>query len=145
MLELTDDVRESLLLITEKFKYRPLPKYIKNTAYELYNANLNDFDTERQATINGVLFCNKFNRVVVGDYGAFLEIDESDLLVELIIPESQKWRYDIEYLKRRELNIKYRWLEYKGLKVYHQVATVKYADYLPNMFYISVLDFDTLS
>lgn len=86
--------------------------------------------------------CLRWNRVVVGDYGAYLEIDEKDLLVGLDVPPEQAWRLDEEYIASRKLSIKYHWLTFRGVKVYHQVDTVKYADYRPGKYYISVLEFD---
>lgn len=86
--------------------------------------------------------CLRWNRVVIGDYGAYLEIDEKDLLVGLDVPPEQAWRLDEEYIASRKLSIKYHWLTFRGVKVYHQVDTVKYADYRPGKYYISVLEFD---
>ncbi|AXF51097.1 hypothetical protein MLDJOKPK_00141 [Salmonella phage SPAsTU] len=128
--------------LAERYKYRPLPKKVREEALSVYRQALNGFDRPRQATINGVLLCERWNRVVIGDYGAYLEIDESELLVQLSVPAEQAWRFDEEYLARRGLNIKYHWLTYAGVKVYHQVATVKYADYKPGKYYISVIEFD---
>lgn len=86
--------------------------------------------------------CLRWNRVVIGDYGAYLEIDEKDLLVGLDVPPEQAWRLDEEYIASRKLSIKYHWLTFRGVKVYHQVDTVKYADYRLGKYYISVLEFD---
>lgn len=74
--------------------------------------------------------------------GVYLEIDEKDLLVGLDVPPEQAWRLDEEYIAGRKLSIKYHWLTFRGVKVYHQVDTVKYADYRPGKYYISVLEFD---
>ena len=43
---------------------------------------------------------------------------------------------------KRVLNVKYVWLEYQGVKVYYQLGTVNYADYLINHYYVSVLELD---
>lgn len=135
-------VRSYIDELVEKYKYRPLPKKVSEEARALYNANLNGFEIKRTTNIQGVPFCTRYNRVVVGDYGAYLEIEEKDLIQALTIPEKQKWRYNEEYVKSKDLSLKYYWLEYEGIKVYHQIAKVKYADYKPNKFYVSVLDFD---
>lgn len=128
--------------LADKYKYRPLPKQVKVEAHTLYQNNLNGFDKKRDTLIDGRPFCKDYERVVVGDYGAYVEIKEGDVIQPLTVPEKQKWRYDVEYLKSKNINIKYHWLECGDCKVYHQVATVKYADYKPGFYYVSVTSFD---
>ncbi|VFR10507.1 hypothetical protein SPFM17_00026 [Salmonella phage SPFM17] len=128
--------------LVARYRYRPLPKKVREEALSVYQQHLNGFDKVRAATIGGVSVCLRWNRVVVGDYGAYLEIDEKDLLVGLDVPPEQAWRLDEEYIAGRKLSIKYHWLTFRGVKVYHQVDTVKYADYRPGKYYISVLEFD---
>lgn len=131
--------------LTDKYKYRPLPKTVKEEAHKLYRDNLNGFDKKRDTLIDGRPFCKGYERVVVGDYGAFVEVKECDLLQPLTVPDKQKWRYDTDYLKSKDISIKYYWLVWGKHKVYHQVATVSYADYKPNFYYISVSSFDAPS
>lgn len=128
--------------LADKYKYRPLPKTVKEEAHKLYRENLNGFEKKRDTLIDGRPFCKDYERVVVGDYGAYVEIKEGDIIQPLTVPEKQKWRYDKEYLEKKNITIKYYWLEWNGHKVYHQVAGVKYADYKPGFYYISVTAFD---
>ena len=80
--------------------------------------------------------------MVAGDYGAYLEFTPEQLLVELVVTPGQEWRTDSEYIAERGLNVKYVWLEYQGVKVYCQLGTVNYADYLVDHYYVSVLELD---
>lgn len=130
--------------ISIKYKYKPLSKDNKEIYHKLYKDNLNGFNCKRNLNINNVKIANNYERVVIGDYGAYVEIAKGDLIIDLIIPENQKWRFDTKFLKDRNLNIKYLWYEYNGYKVYLQTDTVAYADYKPGFYYISVLYFDVL-
>ena len=56
--------------------------------------------------------------------------------------KGQEWRLDTKYIADRNLKPKYVWLEYGSVKVYLQLDRVKYADYKPNYFYISIHEFD---
>lgn len=81
--------------------------------------------------------------MVVGDYGAYVEFAAGQLLSSLEMPPSQAWRLNADYVAAKGLSIKYHhYTTLNQVMVYHQVATVKYADYKPGYYYISVLDFD---
>lgn len=79
-----------------------------------------------------------YERVVIGDYGAYLEIAEDKMLISsLRCRPGQEYRMDDPRYKD---HVKYWWLQPVGgaeIKVYFQLKTVKYADYRPGMFYIS--------
>lgn len=141
--------RANVLAVLEycvgRWKYRPLPKLVSVEARAFYAKVLNGFEQpeKRALTLRNckTLIASDYDRVVIGDYGAYVEFSEEHLLQELQVRKGQEWRLDQQYLDSRGLNIKYLWLECNGVKVYKQVATVKYADYLAGKFYISVLDF----
>lgn len=135
-------VRFFLQGIESKFNYRPLPKYIRQDALDFYKNNLNGFDKTRSLEIKGVLFARRYNRIVIGDYGAWVEIEPDDILQPLHVPSGQEWRLDARYCTENNISLKYHWYEYQKVKVYRQFDTVKYADYVPGKFYVSVLDFD---
>ncbi len=139
------DVNSFIQQLVDKYKYRPLPKAVKGDAHAFYHDNLNGFDKKRDLLIDGRPFAMTYERIVVGDYGAYVEIKETDLLQPLTVPENQKWRLNEEYVKSKNITLKYYWLECQGKKVYHQIGGVKYADYKAGLFYISVTDFDTPS
>lgn len=138
-------VSEYIAKLVEKYKYRVLPKAVKQEAHDFYRSHLNGFESTRPLTINGELLAKKYNRVVVGDYGAYVEFEKDDLLLKLVVPAGQRWRYNDEYLLNNGLTIKYHWLQHRDVKIYHQVAGVKYADYIPGKMYVSVTAFDPLS
>lgn len=132
--------------LAARYKYRPLPLRggIRDDAYAFYRMDLNGFDGDvpREATIGGTRFCKKYDRIVIGYYGAYLEVSPEDIEVVLSVPPDQAWRQDTAYIESRKLNVKYRWFEYEGCKVYQQLDTVKYADYIPGKFYVGVHEFD---
>lgn len=143
--ELKSKIANQIEAYAAKYRYRPLPKKLKDEAYSSYALGYNGFDVVgKTPCIGGVRVAKGFERLVVGDYGPYLEFTEDQLLIKevLEIPSGQTWRLDSEYIKRLGLSIKYIWYQYGKVKVYHQLATVKYADYRPGYFYISTLDFD---
>jgi len=128
--------------LVDKYKYKKLsdtlseqaradhlkytPEYFKNdinSKYPLY-------------TLDNTLIAKAYDRLVVGDYGAFIEIDEEDINKEnLIIQKGQEYR-----LLEKYKNVKYLWLTAKdtsGIKIYHQKNIVTYADYRIGKYYIS--------
>ena len=74
-------------------------------------------------------------RLVVGDYGCFIEFDESCLACDTECAPGQAWRTQERWRKR----VKYLWLQPRGgvAKLYHQTRGVTYADYRPGMYYVS--------
>ena len=82
----------------------------------------------------GTLIGDGFTRVVIGDYGAYLEFDESQIQPDNI---KQKWAGEP---KRK---VKYIWMhtnDSDATKVYFQKDIVDYADYKVGMYYMDVLD-----
>lgn len=130
--------------LSNTYKYRPLNNELKEKYHKLYKDNLNGFETKRNLNINNIPIAKNYERIVIGDYGAYVEFLPEDLLVELEVTKGQEWRLDKEFIKKRNLNLKYEWYEYQGYKVYFQTNTVTYADYRPGYYYISVLYFDNL-
>jgi len=67
-----------------KYKYKKLPFAISEKAKKEYIESLPIFlnisgDLEfKILSKNGTLISNGYNRIVVGDYGAFLEFDNAD-------------------------------------------------------------------
>lgn len=89
-------------------------------------------------TLDGTLLCVGYERIVIGDYGAFIEICPGNIRKEaLCCKRGQEYRMSDE---RFSVNIKYLWLTTKDrsdCKIYFQKKKVSYADYLPGMYYIS--------
>lgn len=136
-----------------KYKYKPLSVSEKDLYYageELrqirtrYKEELPEWckspDCVKQPLISldGTLLCTRFDRIVIGDYGAFLEISPEYMVKEnLKCKQGQEYRMNDPKYKD---NVKYDWLTPKDesdCKIYHQKKTVSYADYQPLKYYIS--------
>lgn len=89
-------------------------------------------------TLSGTLLATGYKRIVIGDYGAFVEFEPSQILAgKLIVQPGQEYRIDEPRYAER---VKYQWLtvgDHSGIKIYFQQKTVSYADYVPGMYYIS--------
>jgi hypothetical protein len=110
-------------------------KYIDNLPECL---NLNGNKNFKLYSIEETLISNGYNRIVIGDYGAFIEFDRNQVILDnIIIPNSQKYRIEDKKYKK---NVKYIWLTAKdtsNIKIYQQIKKVSYADYKIGMFYVS--------
>lgn len=89
-------------------------------------------------TLEGTQLCNGYERIVIGDYGAFVEISPEHVLKNNVCcKHGQEYRSaDERYAK----NVKYLWLtavDNSDCKLYLQKKRVVYADYVPGMYYIS--------
>jgi hypothetical protein len=82
--------------------------------------------------LDGKPFLCAYNRITIGAHGAYVEFQDEHLLTELEIPESEQWRLDQKY------NVKYKHFTPVGRcdKVYRQMRTVDYADYVVGRYYI---------
>jgi len=85
----------------------------------------------------GTLIANGYERIVIGDYGAYIEFKPEDInRKDIHTRPDQKYRESERYRD----NVKYFWLETKDeshTKIYYQRKTVKYADYKVGMCYVS--------
>ena len=101
--------------LADEYKYKPIPRtFFKDVRAEVEEAlpewcNMSG-DTTKLETRSGTVIASGYNRIVIGDYGAFVEYlwltadDDSDV------------------------------------KVYDQKRSVEYADYKPGMLYVSVYE-----
>lgn len=89
-------------------------------------------------TLSGTLIARGYKRIVIGDYGAFVEIGPDQINARVLrVKPGQEYRINDPQFADR---VKYHWLtanDFSGIKVYFQQKTVSYADYLPGMYYIS--------
>jgi len=93
--------------------------------------------TRRVFLKDGSLFAKNYDRVVVGDYGPYMEIDPSDLVGRLTVKKGQEWRLKPNLENRKCFPLKYEYFETQlGNMVYKQRGTVKYADYQVGKYYI---------
>ena len=89
----------------------------------------------------GMPIATGYDRIVVGDYGAFIEIDPSHMLMDNIcVQHGQEYRINDERFRD---HVKYFWYtatDRSNIKLYFQQKTVTYADYVPGMWYVSVYE-----
>lgn len=131
-------------ILADQYKYKPLPPLISLLQRQEYEDALPDFLKNLDSynrnifSLTGVLIANKFERIVIGDYGAFVEISDDDIIKENIcIKPGEEYRINEP---RYSEHVKYFWYEpkegYKS-KLYFQQKTVDYADYKPGFWYVS--------
>ena len=83
-------------------------------------------------TLNDIPVASKFNRILLGGRGCYIEFLKDEMYVRNIqVPSSELWRYDSATAYYVELRTK------DGVKVYWQKRMVRYADYWPGRYYIS--------
>lgn len=130
--------------LSNKYQYKKLPEKLSSIAQNIYAETIPTFlltteSTHPLYTINGSLICNGYDRIVIGDYGAYIEFSSEQANKDLfIIAPGQEYR-----LEPRYSNVKYIWLtidDGSQIKVYYQKNTVSYADYKPQYYYISVYE-----
>lgn len=134
--------------LAEKYKYKPLPDDLSAKYRQFFTENipshLSDFHSNAPGTrhplytIHGSLVCTDYDRIVVGNYGAFVEFSPHHEGTSFIIAPGQEYRVNDE---RYSKNVKYVWLtvdDGSGIKIYKQKKRVSYADYLPGRYYVSV-------
>lgn len=89
-------------------------------------------------SLDGTKICVGYERIVIGDYGAFVEISPKQICKEALrCKPGQEYRFADEHFAA---NVKYLWLtakDHSDCKIYFQKKKVCYADYIPGMFYIS--------
>ena len=137
------DVLKYQEALVEKYHYRPLPPMFRDDAHKLYSENLPEGFCLEGADVplyspGGLRLCNRYNRVVIGDYGAYVEILPEDIINgNLMVKKGQEYRdEDARYAK----HTKYSWLTARDgsdIKVYFQKKPVAYADYIPGRYYVS--------
>jgi len=131
--------------LAAKHKYKPIPidmfmgdlrkKYTEALPEWCHNSKQKEIALY---SVGGIKICSGFKRIVIGDYGAFIEISPDQICKSsLMCKPGQEYRYnDIRYAK----NVKYLWLTTKNksdCKIYLQKKKVDYADYIPGMYYVS--------
>lgn len=133
------DTRNLEASLAERYKYHKLTPQLSEEMRQLYELNIPSFLSTSQPLYSsaGTLICSSFNRVVIGDYGAFVEFSSTQANRDAFcIAPGQEYR-----LEERYKNCKYIWLtipDSSNVKIYYQKHTVAYADYIPGMYYVSV-------
>lgn len=135
-------VKNLIDLLVDKYKYRKLPEELSKRVKDLYRKAL-PFDYTLGENFlkikdkSGRIISNGYSRIVIGDYGAFIEIPKDKMVLQNVyIPREQVYRTTPRYIN----SVKYLWYTSYGdnnVKIYQQLRGVSYADYKPNMWYIS--------
>ena len=115
--------------------YKPLPPDWSATARRYYESRLElplagqpgiEFRTPR-----GTVIAVGYNRIVVGDYGPYIEYTPEQIRAATLRDR---------FAGPPTRPVKYIWLSPRDgsdVKVYRQERTVSYADYVPGMYYIA--------
>ena len=148
--EVGQKILQYQLDIAKKYQYQVLPIAIKEEALSIYLGNLpseflgakrevkGGFEIEgKQQPLylkNGIKIAEKYNRIVIGNYGAFFEIDKDDMRLSELSTQSGE-----EYRESESYKPKYLWKTVKdtNVKIYEQLGGVDYADYKPGKYYVS--------
>ena len=138
------DTRKIEALLAEKYKYKNLPQEIADKYHQYFDDNIPDFLKQNTNQIqlytnSGSLVCTHYNRIVIGDYGAFVEFTPQQANEQIfIVMPGQEFRINNP---RYSAHVKYEWLtidDKSKIKIYRQKRTVTYADYIVGMYYVSV-------
>lgn len=129
--------------LTKKYKYKPLPRNLSEKVRDFYKKNIPEWLKENGDSIplytnKGSLIVKRYTRIVIGDYGAFIEFETEDIekIGSFRIAPGQEYRMEDRYK-----NVKYLWFtiaDGSNIKIYFQKRLVSYADYRINKFYVSV-------
>jgi hypothetical protein len=149
------------------FYYQPLPPELSKLAREYYltEANWLGFREEGKEGnlrvrnpmkecslagpfLQGVLIATGYRRLVVGDYGAYVEMLPEQVKLENLREKWPKLENEKHNLRQKtpghsRHKMKYIWMipvDGPEIKVYAQQGRVQYADYLPGMYYVSPYD-----
>lgn len=132
--------------LADEYKYKPIPRTFFKDVRAEFEETLPEWcnmsgDTTKLETRSGTVIASGYNRIVIGDYGAFVEFSRAQANARhLKIKEGQSYR--IEDPRYAE-HVKYLWLtadDNSDVKVYDQKCSVEYADYKPGMLYVSVYE-----
>jgi hypothetical protein len=115
-------------------RYERLPAIYSVLIREWYKSELPKLEHNKPIfSKNGVLVAVGFNHIVVGDYGPYIEIWDGYINADALkVPDDQRWRFQKKYV-----GVKYHWYDIDGVKVYHQLKPVSYADYQVGEYYVS--------
>lgn len=129
--------------LVDTYKYKPVPVTLElGDVREIYRRNLPDWckmdgDNVQLKSKHGTPLMKGYDRVVIGDYGAFIETSLDKMYRQYIrVKPGEEYRMNDPQYK----NCKYVWLtatDDSGVKIYFQKHSVDYADYVPGKIYVS--------
>lgn len=138
------NVHDHIERMVKKYNYAKIPTHVAERMHELYLETLPpqlSLTGDKEFIIRSIEntpIAIGYERIVIGDYGAFIEINKEDCFkVNICCKLGQEFRYRDQKYKNK---VKYYWYTTKDtsdVKIYFQQRTVTYADYKPDMIYIS--------
>jgi hypothetical protein len=129
-------------------RYGPLPAPVRDIVRKHYaesvvrlNISLNGGRSEL-ATKAGTPFANGWRRVVVGDFGPYIEIPSSRFYANPTVMDPRVYEEVVRVRFSREPNrpVKYIWCtvaDDSDIKLYLQRRPVNYADYIVDCYYVA--------
>ena len=133
--------------LAKEHNYKRLPSALSKQMRAIYYNSIKELQLppkgEPLYTLQGTLIATSYDRIVVGDYGAYIEFSAKHIPKHsLVVPADQKYRLRKPYID----TVKYLWFTTKdcsNCKIYGQLRGVTYADYKPGKFYISPYEIRT--
>lgn len=130
--------------LVKTYKYKPLPSDLSKIVREKYEkyipAYIKESQKETLCSFGFLPVCRGYERIVIGDYGAYIEFSPEQACVEnFVVEPGQQYRLEERYQE----TIKYIWYRMDhsiDTKIYFQLHTVDYADYREGYYYVSVFD-----
>ena len=131
--------------LAENYKYRPIPQNYRDEIHNFYRDNLPpefrlEGDRAPLFSSSGLKLCEGYDRIVIGDYGAFVEIPPNNIVTENIrVQEGQEYRDFNPRYNHTKLSL----LTPKddsGIRISYQKKSVDYGDFKPGFYYISPYD-----
>lgn len=134
------EVQQKLI---EKYKYQKLPDNLSSIYREYFKNNIPSSlcingGNDVLYTYSGTAICSNYDRIVIGDYGAFVEFSEPYKGTKFVVESGQEYRVNNEKYSK---NVKYICLtidDGSGIRIFYQKKPVLYADYLPCKYYVDV-------
>lgn len=127
------------------YKYKRLPYDLSLKVRDLYRKHIPPFlkeegDNKKLYSLSNALIANAYERIVIGDYGAYVEFTEVQANKEAFII-APKQGYRVTDHRYKDL-VKFIWLttEEQDIKIYYQKKPVVYADYKVGYYYVSILE-----
>jgi hypothetical protein len=141
--KIMEELRKYIDSITKYYNYKSLDKVTSKSVRRYYNEAIPEYlningDSVQLMDKYGTTICKKYDRIVIGDYGPYIEFSEED-----IYPQNFRVKKGEEYRSsERYKNCKYLWLttknERQDVKIYLQKHKVSYADYIPGKYYVCI-------
>ncbi len=129
-----------LTKLADKYQYQPLVKDLSAMVRKIYWDAIPEFlechgGTTELVSSCGTTVTTGYKRIVIGDYGAYVEFDVGG---DFMIKAGQEYRVNDPNFSKK---VKYIWLttrDTSDVKIYLQKKRVPYADYQPQKYYVSV-------